>query len=254
MASLNLPRTLLCPLTISRGETQYVATLAVVFDDQASQLIEFAIEFLGPTESAYFRTLRFARRQQTYLLGRYAAKLALPGLHDQPDLRAIEIGRGVFEQPIVHCAGRHGWRVTISHTESLGVALAFTDSHPMGVDVETVNRTRYETILTQLSERELDWVQAAARPPLEFATALWTAKEALSKVFCTGLMSPVQIYNLSAFNPVGPGSWEGFFQNFGQYKTTTWIGSSHALSIVLPKGSIIVNEYEIRQMLSDIAF
>jgi hypothetical protein len=47
---------------------------------------------------------------------------------------------------------------------------------------------------------------------------------------------------------------EGFFQNFGQYKTTTWIGSSHALSIVLPKGSIIVNEYAIRQPLLDIAF
>jgi phosphopantetheinyl transferase len=40
---------------------------------------------------------------------------------------------------------------------------------------------------------------------VEFA-ALWTAKEALSKVLCTGLMSPVEIYNLSEFSRISSGN------------------------------------------------
>ncbi len=97
----------------------------IVFDDPASHLTEFAAEFLGPRENAYFSTLRFARRQQSYLLGRYAAKLALRDLLAEPDLRAIEIVRGVFEQPVVQCARSHRWCVSISHADSLAVVVAF---------------------------------------------------------------------------------------------------------------------------------
>jgi 4'-phosphopantetheinyl transferase len=245
MSSFKLPRVLSWPLTIRRGEAQLKATQVIVFDDPASHLIEFAAEFLGPTENAYFSTLRFARRQQSYLLGRYAAKLALRDLLGEPDLRAIEIVRGVFEQPIVHCARSHRWCVTISHADSLAVALAFPTGHPMALDIEPIDLTRYETILSQLSNQETQWIEVSAEHKLQLATALWTAKEALSKVLCTGLMSPVQIYNLSEFNAISSGYWEGLFQNFGQYKTITWIGSAHVMSIVLPKKSIIVNEREI---------
>jgi phosphopantetheinyl transferase len=217
----------------------------IVFDDPASHLTEFAAEFLGPRENAYFSTLRFARRQQSYLLGRYAAKLALRDLLAEPDLRAIEIVRGVFEQPVVQCARSHRWCVSISHADSLAVVVAFPAGHPMALDAERIDLTRYETILSQLSNQETQWIAANAGHKLQLATALWTAKEALSKVLCTGLMSPVQIYNLSEFSRISSGNWEGLFQNFGQYKTTTWVGTSHAVSIVLPKRSIIVNGYEI---------
>jgi hypothetical protein len=72
MSSFKHPRVLSWPLTIRRGEAQLKATQVIVFDDPASHLVEFAAEFLGPTENAYFSTLRFARRQQSYVLGRYA--------------------------------------------------------------------------------------------------------------------------------------------------------------------------------------
>jgi phosphopantetheinyl transferase len=247
MTSFKLPRVLSCPLTIGRGELQLKATQVIVFHDPASHLVEFAAEFLGPTENAYFSTLRFARRQQSYLLGRYAAKLALRDLLEEPDLRAIEIVRGVFEQPIVHYARSHRWCVSISHADSLAVALAFPAGHPMGLDAERIDLSRYETILSQLSNQETQWIEANAEHKLQLATALWTAKEALSKVLCTGLMSPVQIYNLSEFSRISSGNWEGLFENFGQYKTTTWIGTSHAVSIVLPKRSTIVNGRDIRE-------
>ncbi len=162
-----------------------------MFDDPASHLTEFAAEFLGPRENAYFSTLRFARRQQSYLLGRYAAKLALRDLLAEPDLRAIEIVRGVFEQPVVQCARSHRWCVSISHADSLAVVVAFPAGHPMALDAERIDLTRYETILSQLSNQQTQWIAANAGHKLQLATALWTAKEALSKVLCTGLMSPV---------------------------------------------------------------
>src|SRR6516164_3461141 len=88
--------------------------------------------------------------------------------------------------------------------------------HPMGLDTERIDLIRYETILSQLSNQETQWIQANAEHKLQLATALWTAKEALAKVLCTGLMSPVQIYNLSEFNRISSGNWEGLFENFAQ--------------------------------------
>src|SRR5882762_1639419 len=117
MTSLELPRAVRSLLTIQRSETQISAALAVAFDNQTADLNELADELLGPTEIAYFSTLKFARRQRSYLLGRYAAKLALRDLLNEPDLRAIEVARGVFDQPIVLSPQNLAWSVTISHTD-----------------------------------------------------------------------------------------------------------------------------------------
>jgi len=134
MSSFKLPRAVSWPLTIQRGEAQLSAALAVVFDDQSLVLNELAGELLGPTEFAYFSTLPFGRRRHGYLLGRYAAKLALRDLLQESDFRIIEIGRGVFDQPIVLFVQKKGWGVTISHTDSLAFALPFPTGHPMGID------------------------------------------------------------------------------------------------------------------------
>jgi len=74
---------------------------------------------------------------------------------------------------------------------------------------------------------------------LEISTALWAAKEASSKALRSGLMSPVEIYNLAEFRAIDSGVLEGVFKNFAQHKVRIWIGSSHALSIVLAKRSVI---------------
>ena len=120
----------------------------------------------------------------------------------------------------------------------------------MGIDAERINSTRFETILSQLSEREIEWVETAnveSKP--ELATALWTSKEALSKILCTGLTSPIQIYSLAEFNLIRLGTWEGLFQNFGQYKAMASIGSSYALSIVMQRRSVVEGAGDIGEIL-----
>jgi phosphopantetheinyl transferase len=202
-------------------------------------LNELAAELLGPDEAAYFSRLHFERRQESYLLGRYAAKLALGEAISEADLKSIQIVKGLFEQPIVQCERNAGWAVTISHSESLTVGLAYPTGHPMGIDVEQIDETRLETVLSQLSREEICWVQKAAAHRHKVATAVWSMKEALSKALTTGLMTPVQIYGLAELASIDSGQWEGQFRNFAQYKARVWSGTSHVMSIAMPKRSII---------------
>jgi phosphopantetheinyl transferase len=234
-----LPRTRLYPLEFRRQKERFKAGLALVFDDPASSPHELAGEILGKVEAAYFATLHFAPRQKSYLFGRYAAKLALSDLMSEVDLRAIEIVRGVFEQPIVHCRHNPGLSVTITHAGSLAIALAYPTGHPSGIDVEVINPSRYKTIFSQLSEREKKWLQTSVTHEHETATAIWAAKEALSKVLTTGLMSPMQLYNLAEFQKLESRAWEGLFEHFAQYKVKVWVGSSHAFSVAFPKRSVL---------------
>jgi 4'-phosphopantetheinyl transferase len=245
MNPMGLPRTVPNPVTIRRGETQLRAMMVIVFNDPPDTWMEAATKLLGESETAYFSTLRFARRQRSYLLGRYAAKTALSAALSEPDLRVIEIERGVFEQPIVRYDRNVGWGVTISHTEELAAALAYPAGHPMGIDLEQIDPRQHETILSQLSEREIGWLNLHSAERFEFASALWAAKESLSKVLRTGLMANIRVYDLAEFNVIASREREGFFENFAQYKTRVWIGSKHVLAIAVPKRSALILEQQL---------
>lgn len=249
MTSRNSPRTLVCRLELCREDQLRKGTLVFAFGDQAYSVDELAGEVLGLQEAAYFSTLHYAVRQKSYLLGRYAAKLALSELFSEQDFRAIEVVRGVFEQPIVQYARNPGYGVTISHAGPVAAAIGYPAGHPMGVDIERLDRSRYETILSQLTEQEIALVETRVADKLDVATGLWTAKEALAKVLTTGLMTPFQVYHLSEFRLIGPGIWEGFFENFAQYKARVWICSSFALAMVSPKRTAVILKEDLRLAL-----
>jgi 4'-phosphopantetheinyl transferase len=249
MNPAGLPRTLPYPMTILRGELRLRAIMVVVFSDSSPTRTEAAAELLGASERAYFSTLPSARRQTTYLLGRYAAKTALSAVISEPDPRAIEIERGVFEQPIVRCSRNTGWEVTISHTENLAAALAYPAGHPMGIDLENIDPRQHEAILSQLSEREIGWLNLRSTERLQFAGALWAAKESLSKVLRAGLMANIRVYDLAEFNLIDSKVWEGFFENFAQYKARVLVGSKHVLAIAFPKRSTLVLGEQLHNLL-----
>ena len=96
-----------------------------VFGREYPAVLREVAELLAPAEAAYFADLHFLRRQQSFLLGRYAAKLALQCTLQEPNPKAIDIGRGVFEQPIVSYLSAKTPGVTISHCNEIAVALAW---------------------------------------------------------------------------------------------------------------------------------
>jgi len=232
-------------LPILRGSDRLTAALAFAVE---SDLPAAGPDFLCGSEVTYFAGLKFERRQRSYLLGRYAAKLAVRELVGQPDLTRIEIRRGVFEQPLVSCAGTEGCGVSISHSHDMATALAFPLGHTMGIDVERLDAAHFSTLQSQLSTKEADWVEAAGERKLEWATAIWTAKEALSKVLGSGMMSPIHIYSLTELRLLSIANWEGCFQNFAQYKSLSWAGVGSVLSMVLPKRSSPEKDWDFRGM------
>lgn len=211
-----------------------------VFARDYPAILDQSSAFLAPAEAAYFAGLRYLRRQQSFLLGRYAAKLAMQILLKEANPKSIEIGRGVFEQPVISYLSARAPGVTISHCGEIAVALAFPSGHPMGVDIEQIDPERLVTIRSQMSQTEQAWARSAGADELALSTLIWTAKEALSKALLCGLMSPIEIFNLAEFYPLGNRAWGGLFQNFGQYRFIGWISRTVAMSVVLPKKSEVV--------------
>ena len=204
---------------------------------------------LGPDESAYYRRLTHRRRQESFLMGRLVGKGALAEWSGGAALERIEIQRGVFEQPVVRGDVSVGAAVSLSHDAAWAVGLAFLDAHPMAVDVETVQGTedgnRLGTIESQLSPLELEW---ARRPGIDSAlisTAIWTAKEAVSKVIGCGLTAPVSWMNLKRFEPVSAGLWRGEFAGLAQYQALSWLIGRTAMTLVLPRNSSLRSTAEV---------
>src|SRR4030095_6808483 len=145
---------------------------------------------------------------------------------------------GVFGQPLVRFFRGDAPGVSISHCERLATELAFPAGHPMAIDVEETDPARVATMKSQMTARELLWAQSGNAPEDVLCALVWTAKEALSKVLRCGLMSPMEIMNLSELRRDAGTAWEGLFENFAQYKSVSWQGGSSVMSIVLPKNSI----------------
>jgi hypothetical protein len=59
----------------------------------------------------------------------------------------------------------------------------------------------------------------------------------------------MRIYSLAGFNLTRWGTWEGLFQIFGQYKAMASTGSTYALSIVLPRNSVVDGACDIAEIL-----
>jgi phosphopantetheinyl transferase len=215
----------------------YIATSCATFPE----LLSLKDSILHPDEHVYFNTLSAPKRQHSYLHGRYTAKQAAKVFCPEP--ARIKITAGIFQQPVLEIPGVSNLQLSLSHTDNWCGVVVFPEAHPMGIDVEMITPEIHETIngiITEEERRLLPGLQEAiARPMLPGAdmALLWTMKEALSKTLRTGLMTPLQVYEVNYIIHID-GVTEAHFTNFAQYKALSWLSGDHAWSIVLPKNSI----------------
>ncbi len=193
-------------------------------------------QFLHPNELAYYQRLPARKRQQSYLLGRYAAKQALAAFLNPEiaDPTHIEVAPGVFTQPIVKFPTPEPVAVSISHAGDFACALAFAQIHPMALDIEPLDRASIETMQSQILPQELQAPQLLSIPEVTRCAIIWTAKEALSKILKCGMMSPFSIFETMELQREASG-YVGYYRNFGQYKFHAWVMNGHVVSIALPK-------------------
>ena len=195
-----------------------------------------------------FASRQFAAKRESFLLGRLAAKRALGALLKEPDLRRIEIGSGIYGQPLVQHPRAGSVEVTVSHSHGLALALAFPAEYPMGIDLETVSAISAPAILGELeaSPAELAWLATGGVDEAAACAVLWTAREALGKTFRIGLNSPLGILSLGDIRADGEGAWTGRYLNFPQCQCLSQLGDGRVLSLALPRDVELSDRLRLR--------
>ncbi len=234
-ASRSAPYCTVLPLHLTRPEGRWRAWLGIL-SPPGPGLPADPRTFLNGEEMAVYEAFAHPGRRQAYLAGRYLAKQVLGSYLGEEHPERIGIGVGVFGQPLVVYPADPAAAVSISHAHGWAAALAFHAGHPMGVDLERVTPGAKAVIAPQATGYERRLYQPGDEEEAVFYTRLWTVKEALSKVLRTGLMTPLQLFEVEAIHRV-PGGTESTFRNFMQYKALSFACKDQICTLVLPRNS-----------------
>jgi 4'-phosphopantetheinyl transferase EntD len=230
------PGTILEPLRLERNEKVFHAAFCLACPPWP-ETRDRRDQFLHAEEQSYFATLKFERRQISFLAGRYCAKRALQHLCPAAEPASFPIRPGVFQQPVVHGL-RANLQVSISHAHVWAAAVAFPEEHPMAIDIEEVKADKADAIRSQLTPSEYGLVAPLAGGELRALTLLWTAKEAMAKVIRCGMMTPFTMFEIDSASASGR-AIVSTFANFGQYKAISYFHENLAISLVSPRNTSI---------------
>ena len=197
--------------------------------------LEKQLFLLHPDEKKYYASLKFEKRKISYLLGRIAAKTAILELDSiKSTMQSFAINSGVFQFPVVKYIQYQNIQVSISHCDFFGVALAFPEEHPLGIDIEEIKEDRVDVMKTIICEKELDLMNNNLLSLAVGSTMVWTIKESLSKVLKTGLTLDFKFLEIESIEKVGV-SYISTFKHFMQYKAISYKIGNYICSIVQPK-------------------
>ncbi len=235
-------------LNLVRPENSFKASLCCCYFSHKIDY-EKVIPYLHDQERSYYNTLKFKKRARSYLIGRFVAKQAVSALSSEENLTNVLIGSGIFNQPIV-VSNRQNIKVSITHSEDFGAALAFPEAHPMGIDLEIINSQQREALEGQVTEWEKQQIISLPFAYDAGLTLSWTAKEALSKVMKTGLMTPFHVFSIVSMER-SKHYIMCYFENFPQYKALCFPIGKYMCAIVYPlKTELGFNPYKLVQYFS----
>lgn len=236
-------------LDLIRPEKEYKATICYCFLSHMADYKKI-IPHLHPQEWDYYNSLKFEKRIRSYLMGRFVAKQAVAFLTGNNNLKSILIHSGIFTQPIV-VSNIQNIQVSITHCDDFGVALAFPEAHPLAIDLEKISVDKRDVIERQLTNNEKDIINSLAAPYDIGLTLLWTAKEALSKVLKTGLMTPFNVFEISQIE-YNDKYMISYYNNFAQYKVMSFTISNYMCSMVYPMKTKVY--FDIQACKANFAF
>ena len=227
------------PLELYREDTPIRAVLSYAKNSEIDFIAKTATSFLHPNENHYYQTLQSSYRKYSFLLGRYTGKMALSHYLDEPRQMDIEIAHGIFSQPLVKYASLDIIpEITLSHTSSIAVAIAYEPGYIMGVDVEKLEPSKFSIFKDQMTEAEIGLSKCFLNIECGVIwNLLWTMKEALSKAIKCGLTVPFELLEIQRLSQDPSARFEASFKNFTQYRCYSWILPGFALSIVLPRNT-----------------
>jgi len=186
------------PVWLSQGEADLPETAA----------------FLSPREVERAARMRFRKRHDEFLLGRFTAKRAIArrlGLPDSPpDLVRIEIGVAPDGAPAPRVDDAPA-PVSMSMTDRAGwaVCLVADPGLSVGCDLELVEERSDGFVADFLTEEEQRVVAQAGDPERRavLANLIWSAKESALKVLRTGLRRDTRSVEVELLQGPDPDGW-----------------------------------------------
>tara|TARA_Y100000385_G_C13104176_1_gene646460 strand:+ start:1821 stop:2561 length:741 start_codon:yes stop_codon:yes gene_type:complete len=234
-------------ILLNREKQEFQACIACIQGELKEGILY--LEKLHPNEKAIYKTYQDDRRKESYLLGRLTAKQAILELRNISSSKLIWIDTGVFQFPVVKGANLQNIQVSISHCDTIGFSVAYPEAHPMGIDVEKINSDRTTEVLSQLTNHEKLLLNNNANT--SGYTAIFSIKEALSKVIRTGMMLDFKFFEVEAIKREQQ-ILECTFTHFGQYKAFAFINRGFVFSVVLPKRTTVQLD-KLWQMIDDLS-
>ncbi|MEQ7053655.1 4'-phosphopantetheinyl transferase superfamily protein [Paenibacillaceae sp. P-4] len=223
-------------IDLRRDMVKLNAALSVVHIGNSESGVELAKRVLHPNESAYLEELRFDRRKKSYIAGRYSAKRAVTELMPTLRYQSIFVESGVFGQPFLVLEQASNLQVSITHSGCVGAAIAFPESHPMGIDLEFMNDDKLGIMERHMTAQERGFINRVNCSYPLLVTMLWTSKEALSKVLRTGLtvsMGLLEIQEIKECN----GVIRCTYSQFPQYASSSYVLGHYVCTIVSPRNT-----------------
>lgn len=223
-------------LEIARPDGNFVAWLCLLQADLPE--LEATMReslYLHPQELDHYERLVVNARKASFLAGRWCAKKALvAACDDRQKARGILVQAGVLQHPVVREGARRATQVSISHADGAAAAVAFDESHPMGIDIERSSDRVLQVLHGSLTAHErvlLDGAQL--HDDALGCTWLWTTKEALAKAMKVGLTIELDLYECQSAHCEG-GLIVTRFRHFSQFKCLSFAWRGFVVSIALP--------------------
>ena len=171
-------------------------------------------------------------RENEYIIGRYAAQLAVENFLHYP-LKKVKIKKGIFNYPYIE-GTLPAVDISLSHTRKNVFAVAYSRELVIGIDCEKIDVDSTSIIYTQLTDGEKKLLDAIDNESMNAGiTAFWTMKESLSKAIKTGLTVSIDLLEITEVNVIH-GGLEGKIGFFSQYAIRTWIVNDICISMAYP--------------------
>jgi 4'-phosphopantetheinyl transferase len=173
-------------------------------------------EWLSPAEQDRAGRLRYAKRRNDLLLGRWTLKLAVARLSGWPDdaatLARIEARNAPDGAPELYIDGRPDPRgVSLTDRAGCAVCLVAERRAAIGCDLELVEPRSDAFVHDYLTGPESQWVAAAGAGRDAAANLMWSAKESALKVLRTGLRRDTRSVEVTVADASPPQrTWSAF--------------------------------------------
>jgi 4'-phosphopantetheinyl transferase len=208
--------------------------LSFASGDIYSDLKKDPSSFLHSDEISYFNAIRTEKRKKSFIMGRYACKIALSNLLKDPFMNDLDIVNGVFGQPFLRYHSNYVPEISITHASEYAFSIALEPGYNVAVDVEILLDSDIDRFESSLSCREKVLMKGISPAPDAASSVFWSSKEAVSKLIGTGFTAEMDIFELSGIVEIDDEIYCSRYKNFRKILCWSFIAGKMVLSVAMP--------------------